>query len=208
MLAIQIQVETTGAKKWLLNMLAGMVNPEPLLLLVGRSLTNSTKAHYRILHDQNPNKMGGKRQNFWLGVADSVNQPAVSGTSVTVNISHPIIAHKAGLGPAKGVITPKRKKWLAIPATKATYGLSPLSYESGTGATRELRFVQFSPELAGLMESLRTGPKGGKVWSVAFWLRKSVTQKPFPKALPSQEFLEPGIQEAADAFFQAFTLVD
>lgn len=207
MIALSLQFETAQAQI-LLNLLKAVNGPDPLMQLIGRAVAGETKAHYRALHLTNPNKMGGKRQNFWLGVADSVQQPKVGMATATVAISHPVIAHKAGLGPAGGTITPKRRKWLALPAKKEAYGLSPISYAQGTATERVLRFVQFSPELAALLEITGQGPKGGKKWGVAYWLRKEVKQKPMANALPSEEKLKPVVVEVIDNFLAALALVD
>lgn len=183
---------------------AALTHQDQLPAVWARAGVNVLKTHFRALDAQFPNKMGGRRTHFWESVGDTVQIPVVGPASITIAITHPIIAHKAGLGPAGGVIVPKAKKWLAIPVAREAYGLSPLAYESGGGSDRELRFAKISDVKAVLLEVLAAkGPKGGKKWRVVYSLRKKVVQKPFPRALPSQEDFVARIGEATDDFLAA-----
>jgi hypothetical protein len=178
--------------------------PDELLEVLGRAGANVLKLHFIGHEAKYPNKMGGRRQHFWLAVADSVARLAFAGLSVSIAITHPIIAHKVGVGPAGGMIVPKSKKWLAIPRIKEAYGLSPLSYANGGSQSRKLRFVKFSDTSAALIESLAGSKnKDGKKWQIVYSLRKSVKQKPQADALPTLEQYRPAMTEAAEAWMLA-----
>lgn len=209
MIAVQVQFSGTSDVAQVVNAIGReLTNPTGLLEVIGRSVVKTTKAWYRELDSSYPNKMGGRRRHFWRGVADTVNNPVVGPAIVTVRIAHPVIAHKAGLGPAKGIIVPKEKKWLAFPVIREAYGMSPREYERGGAADRELRFVKFSDVSAALFEALSVrGPKGGRIWRVAFALRKSVRQAPFPKALPTEQAITDPLASVVSGYLQQVAML-
>lgn len=184
-----------------------------LMLVMGRRASEVLKQHFARLERQYPNKMGGKRTHFWRNVRDSVQMPKMdSKGQVVISVTHPVFAHKVGIGPAGGWIKPKAKKWLAIPMIPAAYGMSPLEYQEGgkAGANGQLMFFKKSEKTAFLAEVAITfrydtrlydqdddkgysekpikphGPrKDIKIVKLVYVLKKRVFQKPFADALPS-----------------------
>lgn len=98
-------------------------NPLPFLLVAGRSLANALKAHFLNKQNTQPNKLGGKRTNFWADVARSVNSPQARGSdTVNVAVAHPAINQKI----FGGTILPKPpRKNIAIPINPIAYGEQP-----------------------------------------------------------------------------------
>lgn len=167
-------------------------NPIPGLMIAGRAVANVLRAHYREKHAKEPNKLGGKRQNYWLGVRHSVNNPQPSGAAqVTVSISHPSIMQKI----KGGTITAKRVRMLTIPVDKEAYGrrASDLEHELN------LKLFVFTKDgrayLAGRTDSAAP-------LRVFYVLKRSVNQKPDPTALPPEEM----IRETATKAFSDWVL--
>ena len=88
--------------------------------ILGRAAANELRRHFRA-RNNTPNRLGGRRTNFWSRVAESVHSPRVSGSSIVVPINHPAIAQKVH----GGTITPKKAKNLAIPIHPDAHGKSP-----------------------------------------------------------------------------------
>lgn len=103
--------------------LANMAASSPVLnKVMGIAMRNALIVHFRAKNAR-PNRLGGTRTNFWLGVANSCSAPVVSGGGVMVRINHPHVAiHVYG-----GVITPKKARMLAIPVAPEGHGKSPRS---------------------------------------------------------------------------------
>ena len=165
------------------------------------------------LNTERPNRLGGKRQNFWNQVArGSAADPEPRGTEastddqgVIVSINHVGIRQRI----EGGVIKPTGgRKFLSIPAITEAYGTVPADwgFKPKSGGTQDSRTgrLHFVPTRNGgalVMNSLsevtfgkrvkkdgsRTVIKGGSLGGqVVFWLVKSVTQKPDPTILPTQ----------------------
>lgn len=183
-----------GVARLVRRLETALTDPDNLALVLGKTGVEFTKTHFRALDAEFPNKLGGRRQHFWRGVGDTVQHPVIGPASVRIVIAHPIIAHKAGLGPAGGRIVPKGKKWLAIPVVKEAYGLSPRSYDNG--GNRKLTFVKISDVRAVLLERLAGARRGEKRWRVVYALRKSVNQRPFPRALPDPDKMAAALGKA------------
>ena len=197
MVTVKVSVPT----KLLRTLESALTDPTKLALVLGRAGVRLIKAHYRTLDAEFPNKLGGRRQHFWREVGDTVQSPVIGPASIRIAITHPIIAHKAGVGPAGGRIVPKGKKWLAIPVVREAYGLSPRSYD--TGGSRKLTFVKISDVKAVLLERLAGARKGEKRWRVVYALRKEVNQRPFPRALPDREKLSAELGQAGTDYLKA-----
>ncbi len=168
---------TDNATPQLRALIRTIENPIPGLMDAGRAVASVLRAHYREKHAKEPNKLGGKRQNYWLGVRHSVNNPKPSGAAqVTVSISHLSIMQKI----KGGTITATRASMLTIPVDKEAYGrrASVLEHELN------LKLFVFTKDgrayLAGRSDSAAP-------LRVFYVLKKSVTQKPDPTALPPEQ---------------------
>lgn len=167
-----------------LNALAARVeNPLPGLMAAGRGVQNLLRTHYRQKHKDEPNKLGGKRTDYWLGVAHAVNQPTPAGdNAVMVSISHPSIKQKI----YGGTITAKRSRFLTIPVDARAYGRSAATLEQSLGIKL---FVITGGGRAFLAGRMKEGRRGMPL-RVFYVLKKSVTQRPDATALPPKGEIE------------------
>jgi hypothetical protein len=155
-------------------------NPLPGLDIAARAVANLLKAHYRN-RDLEGNKMGGDRTGFWASVGRAVNAPqAVGKDTVRVSISHPAILQKIH----GGVIRAKKAGALTIPVHPLAYG------RRASVLNQKLKFTPAGKSTAILplfrpkgKDYLAAEDASGKL-TVYYILKKSITQKPDPKALP------------------------
>src|SRR5919109_58136 len=126
---ITVRIDTAQATVYFSQLLAQARRPAGILAVAGRAVANLLKKHYRGRDRAEANKLGGPRTHFWLEVSRSVQAPVVVGqTSVTVSISHPVIAQKI----YGGTIRAKRSSLLTIPVTPEAYGRTAATFERET----------------------------------------------------------------------------
>ena len=154
---------------------ASVKRPEALLKVLGRRGANELKKWFRG-RNNTPNKLGGRRTNFWNQVASSVQSPVVVGSSgVRVDVTHPAYGFKL----RGGRITPKRAKALTIPVHPEAYGRTVATFERETGI--EL----FRPyATGGVASDLLMGANDDGSLTVYFVLRPFVDQEKDPLAFP------------------------
>lgn len=181
-----------------------LADPIPGLNVAGRAVANALKKHFRSKQDNEPNKLRGKRTNFWDGVARSVTPSGgdperVDANTVRVTVGATgslakILMHKL----RGGTIVPKRAKYLTIPVHPLAYGVTASHFG------KRLQFA-FTPQgralvLAQNMQSRRYSWGGaqkdqqvlqasGATGTILYLLRKKVTQAARPNTLPSEQTL-------------------
>jgi hypothetical protein len=168
--------------------------------VLGRAAANELRKHFRELNSKRPNKLGGKRSNFYSRVAESVQNPQAVAGGITVAISHPHIAQRLYGGP----ITPRKRKALAIPAHASAYGVYARIYP-GTLAFIPLRRGQTKGVLVeGQERTITRGKnKGGKRivpkpgGAIIYVLRGAVTQRADPSVLPTTARMVAALTRAA-----------
>jgi hypothetical protein len=201
---IGITIDITDAATPALRQIIGDVKPGGGLgTVMGRALANTLKKHFRA-RNVVPNKLGGKRTNFWSAVASSVQNPVVGTAEVSVAISNPAMAQKV----FGGRIKPTKKKALAIPVNAKAHGNSPRLF-------KDLAFIPASSkipatvgylvegEIHKILRGKRKGqdavrPKKGGV--MMYVLRAWVDQKADPRALPAKETMIEDVTQAAKIF--------
>ena len=153
-------------------------NPAGLLKVVGRRGANELKSHFR-RRNATPNKLGGRRSNFWRQVADSVNSPVLEGTSrVRISIGDPRFPQKV----YGGVIRPKKAGALTIPVDALAYDRTVATFQQETGI--QLFLLR---RTGGGISNLLAGIVGEKKVTVFYVLMKSVDQAKDPEALPPRD---------------------
>lgn len=164
-------------------------NPRALLAVVGRRGGEELRAHFRSRVNEG-NKLGGVRTNFWRGVADTVNDGRLQGSSrVRISVTHDAFAQKVFGGP----IVPKNgKKFLTIPVDKEAYGVTVAVLQQRLGVTL------FRPRKkgGGFSKVLAAAERGGGI-KVYYALAERVNQKPDPDALPPRSAFNQAILETA-----------
>jgi hypothetical protein len=177
------------------TLLGQMKRPRALLVNVGQEARNQLKAHFRFKDQNEPNRLGGKRTHYWIGVADSVQNPMLEAadTQVRISITEPTIGQKV----FGGRIVPKNVDNLTVPQTAEAYGRTASTFEAETG-------------LKLFLLTNKTGSSGGgggnrgfaalaaKFASgavvVEFILRRWVDQQKDPTALPDMREGSPFIK--------------
>ena len=102
---VTIVLNDNGAQSELRELAGRIENPQALLKVLGRRGSNELINWFR-QRNQTPNKLGGRRSNFWRKIADSVTNPDtpnVQGGKVIVSVTDSRFAQKVFGGP----ITPK-----------------------------------------------------------------------------------------------------
>lgn len=170
-------INAAGFQADLQRELEAAKRPVAVLKDMGREAQRQLKAHFLMKERTEPNKLGGTRQHYWLGVRGSVQNPVVeaSDTQVRVSITDPTFAQKV----FGGRITAKRAKNLTIPETPEAYGRTAATFEAETGLKL---FVLKGSMMAGLAAKF---PDGQLV--VEYVLKPWVDQKADPTALPAMD---------------------
>lgn len=173
---IGIQISGSGLTG-LRDLAARARNPQAMLKEVGRRGANELKAWFR-QRNKTPNKLGGRRSNLWLKIADSVQTPVLlGGTRARISVTHPVIMQKV----RGGLIRAKRGNWLTIPVAPEAYERPARVFQKETGL--RLIFIQKKGSLhAFFAERLQ-----GKGIRIIYLLVKEVDQDRDPQALPPED---------------------
>ena len=151
-----------------------------------RGMAELTRAHLRTLDATRPNKLGGRRQNFYGKAAQSIAERA-SARGGEIRITHQGFALRL----YGGVVRPVKAKALAIPAMAAAYGLSPREPEV---PKLHARYFRARKAVGGLFDAR------GRVW---YWLLPETRHAPDPSLLPDnadlQDAARAAMQDAIDA---------
>jgi|SRR5215475_2895780 len=167
--------------------LARLGNIAPVLLSVGG------EAVYAFLRDYH-SKMDWKGPNWFPGpysgqfaqnVVQGWQRPVVSGDSVTIRNTFGLLDWKI----RGGTITPKRAKALAIPLIPAARGLYASEYPAARGQ-------QLFREGSALFQVM-----GGRAEAV-YALARSVTQGPWPGAMPQDNDIRQAFTEATQQYLE------
>jgi hypothetical protein len=148
-----------------------------------------------------PNRLG-KSTGFWANAARATHAEATASGCV-VSINHLGVRQRFH----GGEIKPVNSKYLAIPARSEFYGARARQFTN-------LRFILFKSGAAALVINEGGSEKitslgasksaGGKksAGTVAFWLVKSVNQRPDPGVIPSDDQITATAYAAAAAALQ------
>ena len=142
---------------------------------VGKAFEKTLRTHFRSL-DRRPNKRGWRKSHFWEKIAADTVFAGADDNRAVVSIgsdSGPKFAAKvfgARIRPKSG------KKFLAIPAIEARYGVSPSSLDKN-----ELQFRR--TRKGGLLGQIRADG----TMQVHYWLVRKADTSRDPQALPKKE---------------------
>lgn len=158
---------------------------------VGKAFEKTLRTHFRSL-DRRPNKRGWKKSHFWQKIAsDTVFAGADESKAVVAigNSSGSKFAAKvfgARIRPKSG------KKFLAIPAIEARYGVSPSSLDKS-----ELQFRR--TRRGGLLGVIRSD---GTI-QVHYWLVRKADTPRDPDALPKKEAVLDGAKKSISLYLKS-----
>lgn len=131
---------------------------------------------------------GRKPTQWWRSVANGWTDSPATSAGVTFSNATLGLAHKI----TGGTITAKRKKLLTIPIDPRAHGLSAKS------------FAATVLPLFRVKNALMAAEKDGTITPV-YALKKSVTQKPWPGALPPERsYVEPFLDAALESLERQF----
>lgn len=192
---IEIEIKDLASPQ-IAKLAGALKSPRPLLAAAGKRVEVDLRAHF-LRRNAQGNRQGWPRTNFWNRIRKSTALDHVNDQEAVVSVSDPAINQKLH----GGTITPKRGKYLAIPARAEAYGHSPRDFDD----------LEFIPTARGGMlvqrvqSLLRRGKKGfrsgGKPGGgTFFFLVKSVTQAADPEALPPREDLDAAVHAEVRAW--------
>ncbi len=196
-LAIQIDVRT--GEGFDLRGLEAALAPERISTVGGRAAVGVSRKHLLGLNRSRPNRLGGRRSNFYQHAGNSINT-TTAGDTFTISFGSVGLAQRY----FGGTIRAKNAKYLTIPARAEAYGkrasefndLQFVVFESGPALVRRSQStIKFRKGKDGSRRAVRSGDAAGEVM---FWLRRSVDQAPDPSVLPTE-------QEYGDAVEKAVT---
>jgi hypothetical protein len=195
-IVVTITVEIT--KDTATPMLASVrqaLEPENLLPVLGRSVTNTVRDHFDELESSRPNKLGGQRTHYYSGARQRTSF-VVEGTTAIIGIRQVGIRLRyyggtvhAGVNPS--MVTGKPTKYLTIPVTPEAYGKRAADFE-------DLAVLWGARGPYGLGRVTRgTISRGGGTEraEVLFILVEQVTIQPDPTMLPPPEALQTALQD-------------
>lgn len=190
MIQMNVERDYTAARKELFRLIDFAKNPAAMLRIVGRRGANELKSWFR-RRNTTPNKLGGRRTNYWRRVADSVQNPVLEDArTVAIAINDPTFAqHLFG-----GTITAKIAGALTVPVAPEAHGRTVRVFEQETG----IQLFRIKARDGGLSNVL-LGQFGPHDIRAVYLLKSSVTQAPDPQALPPRERFTAALLETASA---------
>jgi hypothetical protein len=198
MLSINITAPDLGPE---INRLQRMPSePRRIMNAAGKQLEGDLRDHFQA-RNQEPNKQGFPRKNFWAGIGRATALSSYSASEAVVTVSDPAINQKV----YGGTITPKRGRALAIP-------LIGEAYKAGSPRALQNNFLRLLVTKAGKAFLVERETTKGKSMSFAgrFWyqLVPKVTQAPDPRALPEPSYLEGSVLAAIRGVIEPEILKD
>jgi hypothetical protein len=134
-----------------------------------------------------PNRLGGKRTNFWGQIADATSIKNVQTDGAVVAVAE----RRFNIHLFGGTIVPKKAKSLTIPLIATAHGESVASYQAKHGSLFAVRGKD------ALFE------KDGDGIRAVFALRRSVRIPRDPDALPTDDALRAALAEEAEDYLAA-----
>jgi hypothetical protein len=192
-----------------LETIAAFVSGDGVASVVARSTKELVRQHLFAYGRTHPNKLGGKRTQFYGDAARTI-ETDVEGSTAVVIITKTGIAQRLFGGEIKA----KNVKYLTIPAIAAAHGKS-------AGDFANLRFVRFGKEESAPAALIEDAPRSAR-WSysgkrvsgkqfsefggqyksrVFFWLKQSVMQSGDPNVLPTDDKILATAYEAIEEYF-------
>ena len=142
---------------------------------VGKAFEKTLRTHFRSL-DRRPNKRGWKKSHFWQKIASDTVFAGANESKAVVAIGNSSGSKFAAKVFGARIVPKSGKKFLAIPAIEARYGVSPSSLDKN-----ELQFRR--TRKGGLLGQIRADG----TMQVHYWLVRKADVPRDPQALPKKE---------------------
>lgn len=211
MISINVTADTETATKFIVNITGKIKRPKELNEALGQSLELLIKDHF-LIRNKVPNRLRGKRTNFWSNLRNTVKLEDLTDKGATVSIASGAFRIQLEGGTIKPTAG---RKALTIPLVAAAHGVRVKDYEESTGKKLfrmgNALFERSSQGTQSLTGATRVSARGSNGQTRSLNLRgrsqvravyalvKQVTIKADPTALPSQaKILKSLNQEASD----------
>jgi hypothetical protein len=187
MIAVELKITVDTATP-ALQALGAALEPQNVLPVFGRSVTNTVRDHFDELEADRPNKLGGARTHYYSG-ARAGTKFVVDGEMVTVGISQVGIRFRyfggtirAGQNPSS--VGGKPTKYLTIPATAESYGHRAADFPDMVvlwGKSGPFALARQEKKTIAIADSYGTKTLSTEI---LFWLRETVEGAPDKTMLP------------------------
>ena len=168
---------------------AKLANGQALMANIGKGFEIALQRHFKALNKR-PNKRGWRKTNFWSGIAKSTTFVSATNDTATVAIQEgKKFAAKlfgAKIHPTGG------RKFLAIPAIEARYGVSPSSLDKNELTFRKTR-------RGGLLGKIRADGS----MEVHYFLVRSANTPAQADALPSKAEINASINRSISNYLKS-----
>jgi hypothetical protein len=210
MISVSISGSATSA---VANLLASLRRPRPIVMAGAKYAQRTLRDHF-LAREQQPNKQGWPKAHLWRRIATSTAVAGVTDTEAVLSIAHPAISAKV----YGAEITPKRGKFLTIPAMAAAYAAGSPREGAAPG---NLAFAYSLHPQGGWRPSLavqtdvwkevgkprrdgtrrvKTVNRAGEIW---YWLVRRAVVHGDPNALPSDDLVADTAISAALTFLNS-----
>ena len=142
---------------------------------VGKAFEKTLRTHFRSL-DRRPNRRGWRKSHFWEKIAADTVFAGADESKAVVAIGNSSGSKFAAKVFGARIVPKSGKKFLAIPAIEACYGVSPSSLDKN-----ELQFRR--TRKGGLLGQIRADG----TMQVHYWLVRKADVPRDPQALPKKE---------------------
>jgi len=180
---MQITINDTRARE-VLSAIAAATGSTGIRQVMGRSATNLIQRHLRDINQARPNRLGGRRENFYAKAADSTHFRDTP-EGVTVSVTHTGFA----LRYYGGTVRPVNAKALAIPARPEAYGYSPREFAD--------LFMVWKPGRAVGLLARRAGAR----LEVLYFLVSKATIPADPSLLPDHATIHAAVAKSLNSYF-------
>jgi hypothetical protein len=187
---IAYRIETTDLASPALQQLRGALAPSRLNPIVGTAAAEATVAHFVQLNRERPNRLGGRRTNYYFQASEKVNWREID-DGVVISIPQVGLALRV----FGGTVRPKQKKFLTIPVNPAAHGKRASEFDL------EVIFGRGGEPIAlGRKTRVKKGQNPGALREIMFRLAKHAIQRPDPTVAPSAERITASVTRAVDNY--------
>ena len=158
---------------------------------VGKAFEKTLRTHFRSL-DRRPNKRGWKKSHFWQKIASDTVFAGANESKAVVAIGNSSGSKFAAKVFGARIVPKSGKKFLAIPAIEARYGVSPSSLDKN-----ELQFRR--TRKGGLLGQIRADG----TMQVHYWLVRKADTPRDPDALPKKEAVLDGAKKSISLYLKS-----
>ena len=158
---------------------------------VGKAFEKTLRTHFRSL-DRRPNRRGWRKSHFWEKIAADTVFAGANESKAVVAIGNSSGSKFAAKVFGARIVPKSGKKFLAIPAIEARYGVSPSSLDKS-----ELQFRR--TRRGGLLGVIRADG----TMQVHYWLVRKADTPRDPDALPKKEAVLDGAKKSISLYLKS-----